>query len=320
MRDCLKRLLATFRAEASEHLEQLSTGLVNGQARLTEGRNRGAGVSRSAQPERRCARREHDIEALCQNVESILSALKRGEISPYPDMYDVLHASINAITEYLDHRSHKPERYQAQYFGAVIPYRRRARECEKRFGFSSPVSCGTGPYRLRARGCGGSCHSTCGSSRPHGFDPGAGAARGGHQRHAARILRSRRPVAREIHDRRYGAHSDEKLDSLLLQSEELLTVKLITAQHTDEIAEISHRLASLQKEWKKIQPDLRVLRQSLAREDAGSNGANRQQLQKILNFLIGVTPSFPCLNRDPLRSARAFSRMRVCLAAWSIRL
>lgn len=98
--DFLKRLLATFRLEAEEHLLAMSSGLLeleavqpDQQAALVETLFREAhslkGAARSVNLQ--------DIEQVCQALERVLSALKRQQVALSPRLVDVLHRSVDGL-------------------------------------------------------------------------------------------------------------------------------------------------------------------------------------------------------------------------------
>ena len=101
----LKRLLATFKAEAAEHIQAISTGLIEleqapsaeAQAQVVEQ------IFREAHSMKGAARSVglKDIESLCQALESVLAALKRREIASCRETLDLLHLTVNVLTELL---------------------------------------------------------------------------------------------------------------------------------------------------------------------------------------------------------------------------
>ncbi|HVZ43471.1 MAG TPA: response regulator [Ramlibacter sp.] len=94
------RLLAAFRQEAAEHVQSMSSGLME--------LEQGASAERRAALVEQLFREAHSlkgaaravdlarIEALCQAAEEILAACKRGERELTPEMIDALHESVDA--------------------------------------------------------------------------------------------------------------------------------------------------------------------------------------------------------------------------------
>ncbi|MCJ7588653.1 MAG: response regulator [Candidatus Aminicenantes bacterium] len=99
----LKRLRATFRIEAEEHVRAISAGLIE--------------LEKTPAPEKRAAvietvfREAHslkgaarsvslqDIESICQPMESTFAALKRQEIALTPALYDLFHQAMDVMTQ-----------------------------------------------------------------------------------------------------------------------------------------------------------------------------------------------------------------------------
>ncbi|HUW39803.1 MAG TPA: response regulator [Rectinemataceae bacterium] len=96
----LARLRETFRIEAGEHLAAITTDILS--------LERAAGAERAAIVER-AFRETHslkgaarsvslrDVEALCQELETIFSAMKREELEPTTITLDILHSSLGVL-------------------------------------------------------------------------------------------------------------------------------------------------------------------------------------------------------------------------------
>jgi two-component system chemotaxis sensor kinase CheA len=97
-----KKLLEMFRIEAGEHAAVLSSGLIElEKAELSE-EARGKileTVFRGAHSLKGAARAVDigAIESVCQRLETVFAALKRGEIEASGDLYDLLHRAVDAV-------------------------------------------------------------------------------------------------------------------------------------------------------------------------------------------------------------------------------
>ena len=101
----LKRLRATFKVEAAEHLGALSSGLVELE-KPSAAENRGnllEQVFREMHSLKGAARAVNatEMETLCHSLESVFSAWKRKEIAPSVPLFDLLHRAANALEEIL---------------------------------------------------------------------------------------------------------------------------------------------------------------------------------------------------------------------------
>ncbi len=99
--DFLKRLLATFRVEADEHINALSSGLIQLEKTTDDG-DRTAIIEtlyREAHSLKGAARSVDlsEIESICQHLESVLGKLKHRGLVYDPGIFDVLHRAVDII-------------------------------------------------------------------------------------------------------------------------------------------------------------------------------------------------------------------------------
>jgi two-component system, chemotaxis family, sensor kinase CheA len=99
----LRALRATFKVEAAEHLQTIGTGLLEmersaapaEQAQLIET------VFRAAHSLKGAARAVDftEIESLCQSLEDLFAAWRRGETLPTPSTFDTAHRSVDKMSQ-----------------------------------------------------------------------------------------------------------------------------------------------------------------------------------------------------------------------------
>ena len=99
----LRKLRATFKVEAAEHLQTIGTGLLEmeksaapaEQAQLIET------VFRAAHSLTGAARAVDftEIESLCQSLEDLFAAWRRGETLPTPATFDIAHRSVDKMSQ-----------------------------------------------------------------------------------------------------------------------------------------------------------------------------------------------------------------------------
>jgi two-component system chemotaxis sensor kinase CheA len=104
-KDFFKKLTATFKLEAEEHIKNISMGLIEmeessspeKQAELIET------VFRESHSLKGAARSVNitEIEVLCQSMESVFAALKRHELALSVEMMDILHLAVNNLQKLL---------------------------------------------------------------------------------------------------------------------------------------------------------------------------------------------------------------------------
>ena len=105
-KELLKRLLATFKVEAEEHLNAISSGLIELEKASSpekQGGDRRECVPGSTQLERRCRAPSiwFKVEGACQSLESLFAQLKSREMTLSPELFDHLHQMVDALSALL---------------------------------------------------------------------------------------------------------------------------------------------------------------------------------------------------------------------------
>lgn len=237
-RDFLKRLMATFKLEAAEHVKALSSGLIelekasvpDKQAEITEV------VFREAHSLKGAARSVNvtEIEELCQSLESVFAGLKRNELSLSSEFLDVLHLAVDNLN-------------------GLLPSIERERTAEEKATVSNAVQLlnsllGDAPLPVQRQ------------ELPK--EPAAG----------------QKPAFSET-----VRVSTSRLESLLLQTEELLSAKLAATRLTAELRELNDRLALWEAQWAKTHPDIPGIRHTLETTEGQSTADSR--VAHLVDFL-----------------------------------
>jgi two-component system, chemotaxis family, sensor kinase CheA len=204
----LVQLLAAFHVEAGEHLQAVTAGLLELEKTTATAQRKPLieTVYREAHSLKGAARAVNaaDIENVCQSMENVFSAWKRGDKQPSPEALDEAHRSLDRL-------------------GSLLAGR-----------------------------------SPAGQTQPAGKPAEVVAAPEGD---TVRVTTG-------------------KLDALLREAEEMLAVKLTTGQHVAELQNMAALFEPLRREWARIQPELRLLRQLTGRE----GGPPRTDTGKLLEF------------------------------------
>lgn len=100
----LEKLLAAFRIEAEEHLRAIAGGLLELEKTASESEKLIESMYREAHSLKGAARSVNmtRIESVCQAVESVFAGLKSGRISVSTDLFDTLHRAADIMAELLD--------------------------------------------------------------------------------------------------------------------------------------------------------------------------------------------------------------------------
>src|SRR5438876_5704052 len=96
--DFVRKLLSTFKIEAAEHSQAISSGLLELEKESSAEKQRIVieALFREAHSLKGAARavNQSEIEAVCQSLESVFVALKRQEMLPSPALFDLFHQAI----------------------------------------------------------------------------------------------------------------------------------------------------------------------------------------------------------------------------------
>lgn len=220
----IKRLRATFRIEAEEHLQAMSSGLL--ELEKLPAADAGAVIERVFREAHslKGAARAVDmqaVESICQAIETVFSAWKRKEAAPSPAALDVVHKALDLVRRAVESPDDKGVASQAQVATIVTQL--------GRLPTAAPPTAPT-------------------PSPPPPAEPPP---------HEAAI-----PAADTVR------LAIDKLDAHLRQVEDLMAVRLATAQRKVELSKLSSLFDQWRQEWQKVSGDVRALRESPTRSSA----------------------------------------------------
>jgi len=223
-KEFLKRLLATFKVEAREHLQAISAGLLLLEKDAVPGKKAQViqNVFREAHSLKGAARAVNlaDIEAVCQSLESVFARWKRGETKASPEEFDLLHQAVGLLEQLAAAGPDLVEK--PRIMGIIHRLDLAARGLPVRPGSEAPLG----------------EEDTAVAARPLSSQSGAGPEAGAPE--SVRV-----PLT--------------KLQELLQQAEEFLSARLAAGQVLAEVSEAGGDLASWKPEWDKVQPLVRGL-------------------------------------------------------------
>ncbi|HEY8118574.1 MAG TPA: hybrid sensor histidine kinase/response regulator [Methylophilaceae bacterium] len=245
--DFLKKLRATFKVEAAEHLQAITNGLLELEKTPTpEAQQKIVEIVFRAAHSLKGAARAVDfteIEALCQSLEEVFAAWKRQDSAPSPSMLDTLHHVLDAITSIL--------------VGSP----------------DSTVSFDTWSLRQSL-----SQIETAVPAPPAAILPVIEPVEAARPR-AAYTSKAEKAVPEET-----VRVAIAKLDARLLVSEEMLTAKLTAGQHVSDLRDLVQRFEVWRNEWAAVEPYIRELRQSRSRAPGQKERRSSADLTRLLDF------------------------------------
>lgn len=255
----LRQLRATFKVEADEHLQAIGAGLLDlektpaadAQRKIVET------VFRAAHSLKGAARAVdfREVESLCQSLEDVFASWKRRDSAPSSAALDALHRALDAISATL-----------ATPAGAggpgLAPDLASLRQSLRHTGAPLPLPSAKG-FAVAA---------ASGREAPAAVAPVATAP-------PAAPAATEETAARET-----VRIAVAKLETLLLESEEMLTAKLNAGQRAADLQELAGRFDAWRKAWAAVEPEARRLRHS--RERAPAHGERRAAagLARLLDF------------------------------------
>jgi two-component system chemotaxis sensor kinase CheA len=263
----VKRLLSTFRIEADEHIKNITAGLIELEKDLDLQVKAGIieTVFREAHSLKGAARAVNltDIEILCQSLESVFSGLKNREIDLAPSLFDTLHRSVdmlNAITLSPPEEAVADPGQISRITEKLAKAAMGESGAKQAIPNDQPVS---RDYLL--------------TSEPETFPPGPEL----HVRETDETARTQKKAMAET-----VRISMEKLDSLLRQSEEMLSLKLMADRHLGDVGDLARLFGLWDKQWLKIYPVICEYRRQRERSDkqGGKRGKDDIRFVKLLEF------------------------------------
>lgn len=269
----LKRLLATFKVEAAEHIATISRGLIDFEKSPSEGTRQEILelIFREAHSLKGAARSVDlaDIEAICQALEGLFAVLKSKGISPSPDLFDILYQSVDIIEKLVGSLDQTDARVDASE-------QQRIRESllnAARGNIRSPGSV------QRKQALDTSAVAT--PERVSDFHPVSESSPPSLSPDAATQLSTEKQVSSETVRVSVG-----KLDSLLRQIEELISAKLTIQQQTVYVKDVKAMIDKWIDSWSIIQPEYRELvRMAESATPEQDHRGGRQSAHRIKEFL-----------------------------------
>ena len=301
--ELMEAIRAAFRGEADEHLEVLESGLLA--LEKTESADERANALertfRAAHSLKGAARAVGltEVQSVCQAVEQVFAGLKQGEIRLASNDFDTMHRALDTINALLtdtltadDQVDEAIDGLRALVESAQEPIILTAPPIEELPAPTSPVSESI-PVDVRPR--------IVAVDSPQGSAPQVAAPRRGPRVVEEPVLRTTGETVRV---------TTAKLDSLLLQAEEMLTVRQAAGERTVELRAVLGSLTEWRKEWNKISAQARKLQ----RIYEGTSEQDRQAqpylplANKLLEFFYWNESHFNSLEGTLKNVSRAAER------------
>jgi len=286
--ELLKKLLATFRVEADEHLQAMSSGLL-ALDKMPAGAQRAQTIEnifREAHSLKGAARAVNltQVESVCQSLEGVFAGLKGNRLAVSPPLVDLLHQSLDALGGFL-----APNAGASDVLPPAIAT--LIRRLDDALTGPLPEARAVVSRARKVRPASSSAAPT---------EPAAP---------AAPLAPSPAPsLASET-----VRVSTAKLDAVMRQAEELLSPRLASAQRAEQLRETAAMLATWKKQRIRIRPALQLIERRL--ETGGKvNGAGKQELPQLREYLDAEQQFMITLESQLARLSRSAAHDRRMLA------
>ncbi len=296
----LKKLLATFRVEADEHLKAMSAGLIELEKTPAAGRHAEIveSIFREAHSLKGAARAVNlkEIESVCQPLESVFAELKNKQLAVSPPLFDLLYQTVDALGGLLVPDAGTPESRQA----ALAPLIRRLGDAlHNQFAQSGMVQPAPPTQRTPTAPLADAQVETAAAAEAAAPSPAPSLAS-----ETVRV-------------------STQKLDAVMRQVEELLSPRLASAQRAKELREVAASFATWKKQRARIRPALRLIERYVEKGGKGNGSAGgqtrfpAQELPKLLEHLEAGQLFMKTLEERLLRLSRFAAHDQRTLAGMS---
>jgi two-component system chemotaxis sensor kinase CheA len=259
--DFLKRLLATFRVEADEHLQVMSAGLVELENNPAEIRYAEIieTVFREVHSLKGAARAVNfkEIELVCQSLENLFAALKSTRLAVSPSLFDLLQEALDSLGTLLAAQGKTmvvARRLVIETLTQRLTDALQGQLTQSESDRSIPLSAQQVPTVLPEIPI-----ETTIAVAAHTPSPALNLSSG-----TVRV-------------------STQKLDAVMRQVEELLAPRLASAQRVRELRDVAASFAIWKKQRVRIRPTLRLIERYT--EKGGSAYCTSGELPKLLEFL-----------------------------------
>ncbi|MCP4112687.1 MAG: hybrid sensor histidine kinase/response regulator [Desulfobacteraceae bacterium] len=311
--ELLIKLREAFKLESEERLASIASGLLELEKISSPDEQKPVleVIFREAHSLKGAARAVNliDIETLCQTIEGIFSALKAEKILLSPKMFDILHDSVKVMESVLVPSGGDTSLYNEDKIEQLIHELENLKLKSQLSNSETQI-----PTQKQADNI---------EQRTETSDLKTGSAEQETEQAKAETeqaeVRTQQPEATKeqtpdspikpvvLGTVRIAA---SKLDSLLLDVEELTSLKLVAGQRQLNLRDIVHSFENWKKQWIKMEPEYRKLRSQVQKQEPGqlallhTHTERRSKLSPLAKML-----EFINWNKEYIQSAERAIRM-----------
>lgn len=272
----LKRIFETFKIEAEETIQQMASNLIELEKFPPEPRKRELieTMFREAHSLKGASRAVniYEIESICQAIENIFSDFKNKDLKLTTDIFDTLHLTINIIGEIL-----------------VIPNKEISNELNDKISklitkLQNIVNNSTDKIENLKT----DSQVLQEKVNPQDLDE-----------INAKLKTSELKTEIKTTANNTIRVNIKKLDDLLFQVEEMLSIKLTSFQHSQNTKSTLQKMSDWKKESSKIIPSVRDILQNLEeKQRIGKLTINEEKIKKLIQFFDWSVPFFKTIEKE----------------------
>ncbi len=280
----LEKLKATFKLEAAEHIQTISSGLLD----LDKGPDPKEKaiiletIYREAHSLKGAARAVslRDVEKICQSMETVLSLLKKGEIQPETSILDSVLDSVEAVSKLVSSDEVLPIGDLLQRLASISsgtsPHPNNLSQQHLQTASNIKPSSQTPEAKPVSQAA---FQSEEIQKPPISVPPGAAES-------TSKSTVNQKSDSKRLSQSETIRIKTSKLDSLLYQVEEMVAMKMAANQRVTDLRQVKLSLDSCRKHWSKTYPETRVMKSFLeSPQNRDALGNFKSPLAKILDYL-----------------------------------
>ena len=288
-----QELSAAFKAEADEHIKAMTSGLLelektsdpDEQKKIVET------VFREAHSLKGAARAVDSsfVEEICQALENIFAVLKREPESPAPVFYDTLLAAIDVLNDLIANDSTAEQRVPEiiNQLNTIFDVSEKAKDPlptnPAATTWQEPAAPGQQKKEPAKKESVPLPDAPTSENQNIAIDTSKGNGQNKPKNGRAKKSSVVKPETVSKRDDTIRI-SSKKLDALLLQTEEMLTAKLVQKQLWQDLNELSTTMVAWHKEWLKKSKEHFKKKFDVSPQSDGSNGSSAS-IHKLNEFL-----------------------------------
>ena len=277
----LNELKETFVTDAVEYLNTISEGLIELEKSEDEAKSDEvlSNIYRNAHSLKGGAAslRYQDFAAVCQEIESVFSLLKNHKTNYHAELFDILHASVNLLNEYLKAISGATDfPQQAEIAELLSQLKQQQLRLQQDPKSAEPLP--AKPVEERQNTVAVEKSQPSKTKTDSNGEVAAKSVPDVTQNPAS--VNAGKNLGQSIRIPTY------RLDQLMYQSEEMLVSKLSLARLKEHLSDSLQDIEQWRKEWQKIKPDVHFINRYFQKSlDKPLQKAAYSKLDKILHYL-----------------------------------